>query len=76
MFMKKVIIDKNVQHGLPIVEGTRLPVAVILGALADGMTNEEIKAEYDATDEDIRAALRYAAEIASDETIIPFKKTS
>lgn len=74
--MKRVIIDKNIQHGQPIIEGTRMPVAIILGALADGMSADEVKQEYDVTDEDIQAALRYAADIASDEKIIPLKKTS
>lgn len=74
--MKKVIIDKDIQHGQPIIEGTRIPVAVILGALAEGMTAEQIKQEYDVTDEDIQAALRYAADIAANEKIIPLKKTS
>lgn len=74
--MKKVIIDKDIQHGQPVIEGTRVPVAVILGALADGMTFDQIKEEYDVTDEDILAALRYAADLAADERIIPFKKTS
>jgi len=74
--MKKVVIDKDIQHGQPIIEGTRIPVAVILGALAEGMTAEQIKHEYDVTDEDIQAALRYAADIAANEKIIPLKKTS
>lgn len=74
--MKKVVIDKDIQHGQPIIEGTRIPVAVILGALAEGMTAEQIKYEYDVTDEDIQAALRYAADIAANEKIIPLKKTS
>ena len=74
--MKKVIIDMNIQHGQPIIEGTRVPVAVILGALAAGMTAEQIRYEYDVTDEDIQAALRYAADLAADEQIIPIKKTS
>lgn len=74
--MKNVIIDQSIQHGQPVIEGTRIPVAVILGALAGGMTFDEIKKEYDVTDEDIRAALRYAAELAADEKVIPLKKTS
>ncbi|MDI6816186.1 MAG: DUF433 domain-containing protein [Actinomycetota bacterium] len=74
--MKNVIIDQSIQHGQPVIEGTRVPVAVILGALAGGMTFDEIKKEYDITDEDIRAALRYAAELAADEKVISLKKTS
>ncbi|MCL6473396.1 MAG: DUF433 domain-containing protein [Firmicutes bacterium] len=43
--MKKVIIDNDIQHGQPIIEGTRIPAVVILGALAEGMTAEQIKYE-------------------------------
>jgi len=68
--MKNVIIDQNIQHGQPVIEGTRIPVAVILGALADGMSFDEVKKEYDVTGEDIRAALRYTAELAADEKVI------
>ena len=61
--MKRVIIDKNIMHGQPVIEGTRMPVSVVLGSLADGMTVEEVMEEYDLSEEDIRAALRYAADL-------------
>jgi len=43
-------------------QGHSLPVAMIVVSLADGMTAEEIREAYSQlTDEDIRAALAYAA---------------
>jgi uncharacterized protein (DUF433 family) len=45
--------------------GTRVAVAVVLRSLAGGMSFEEIQHEYDITAEDIRAALKYAAGLAS-----------
>lgn len=69
--MKRVVIKKGVMHGKPVIEGTRMPVSVVLGSLADGMSIEEVKKEYDLTDEDIRAALKYAADLIIEDEVIP-----
>lgn len=63
-------------HGEPVIEGTRMPISVVLGSLADGMTIEEVMREYDLSEEDIRAALRYAADLIIEDQVIPLKKTS
>jgi len=60
---ERIIIDAKIQHGKPVIRGTRMTVARIMGSLAGGMTREEIILEYGITDEDINAALAYAAEI-------------
>jgi len=73
--MKRVIIDKKIMHGEPVIEGTRMPVSVVLGSLADGMTVEEVMKEYDLSEEDIRAALRYAADLIIEDQVILLKKT-
>ncbi|MCK5568841.1 MAG: DUF433 domain-containing protein [Spirochaetes bacterium] len=52
-----IIIDPDIQHGKPVIRGTRVPVVRIIGGLASGMTNAEIMREYEVTEEDIRAAL-------------------
>ncbi|MBW2039333.1 MAG: DUF433 domain-containing protein [Deltaproteobacteria bacterium] len=57
----KITVDKNVRFGRPVIKGTRVPVDLILGKLAGGMSYEEVMAEYDLTREDILAALDYAA---------------
>ena len=50
------------------MRGTRVLVSIILDALADGMTEEEILAEHPTlTVEGIRAAAAYRAELARDE---------
>jgi len=49
--------------GVPCIRGLRIPVATVVGMVADGMTETEILAAYpDLERDDIREALRYAAE--------------
>jgi uncharacterized protein (DUF433 family) len=63
-----VVRDPQVCHGQATVRGTRILVSIILDALADGMTEAEILAEYPTlTAEGIRAAAAYGAELARDE---------
>lgn len=45
-----------------------MPVTMIVGSLAGGMSFEEVGKEYDLTDEDIRAALRFVGELAEQES--------
>ena len=67
----RIVIDPAIQHGKPVIRGTRLPVARILGGLAGGMSYEELQQEYDVTIEDIRAAIRYAGQLVDQETHHP-----
>ena len=49
--------------GRPCIRGTRIAVSDVLGWLAAGMSHNEIVANYpELTEEDIRAALAYAAD--------------
>ena len=49
--------------GVPCIRGLRIPVATVVGMVADGMTETEILAAYPNLErDDIREALRYAAE--------------
>ena len=69
---KRVVVDPGIHHGEACIRGTRIPVTVIVGSLADGMSFEEILKEYpQLTLEDIRAALAYAAEALQEEVILP-----
>jgi uncharacterized protein (DUF433 family) len=59
--LERISVDPQICHGKPCIKGTRIPVFVILDALAAGMTDQEIIKEYPpVTEEDIRAALLYA----------------
>ena len=65
----RISVDKNVRFGKPVITGTRVPVDLILGKLAGGMTYEEVMTEYEISREDILAALDYAAKTISSEEI-------
>ncbi|MCE2416096.1 DUF433 domain-containing protein [Candidatus Poribacteria bacterium] len=69
--MARIIANPGILGGKPIIEGTRLSVAHILGLLASGMSNQEIIADYpDLTEESIRAVLSYAARALQNEIVI------
>jgi uncharacterized protein (DUF433 family) len=58
-----VEINSDIHHGDPCIKGTRIPVATIVGSLADGMTPGKIVLAYPQISEiDVQAALAYAAE--------------
>jgi uncharacterized protein (DUF433 family) len=59
---ERIVIHPEIQHGKPVIRGTRVPVTRIVSGLAGGMTKEEIIREYEVTEEDIWAALSYACE--------------
>lgn len=65
----RISVDEKVCFGKPVITGTRVPVDLILGKLAGGMTYEEVMVEYEITREDILAALDYAAKTLASEEI-------
>jgi uncharacterized protein (DUF433 family) len=67
----RIVLDPAVSHGKPVIRGTRVPVTVVVGSLAGGMTFEEVQREYDVTADDIRAALRFVGELAEQESFHP-----
>lgn len=69
--LDRISIDPNICFGKPCIKGTRIWVSLILDFLASGQTADEILAAYpQLQQEDIRAALAYAAEITR-ERIVP-----
>lgn len=59
----RIVIDPQIQHGKPVIRGTRVPVARVVGGLAGGMSKEEVMREYEISDQDVLAALEYAVEL-------------
>jgi len=72
---RRISIDPKVHHGDPCIAGTRIPVSVIVGSIADGDTVDDILASYPRlTREDVQAALRYAAEAVNRFDLVPFQR--
>jgi uncharacterized protein (DUF433 family) len=68
----RIEIVEDLHHGDPCIKGTRIPVAVIVASLADGMTSAEIQKEYpQLSDQDIHAALAYAADVIHQDVLVP-----
>lgn len=68
----RIVVAPDLHHGDPCIKGTRIPVAMIVGSLADVMPSEEIRAAYpQLTAEDIQAALAYAADVIHQDVLIP-----
>lgn len=63
----RIVIDPRICHGKPVIRGTRMPVAQVVGSLAGGMSFEEVAQEYGLTHDDIRAALKFAGELVDQE---------
>jgi uncharacterized protein (DUF433 family) len=66
----RISVDPAICHGKACIKGTRIMVSVILDNLAEGETPERIQHSYRVTEEDIQAALHYAAALAN-ERIVP-----
>jgi uncharacterized protein (DUF433 family) len=64
-----IVVDPEVRFGRPIIEGTRVPVELVIGKLAGGMTTEEVADEYGLSVAEVRAALAYAAKVLADEEV-------
>jgi len=64
---ERIVVDPKVQHGKPVIRGTRVTVACIVSGFAGGMTLEQVQTDYDVSVEDIRAALEYAAGLVEQE---------
>jgi len=67
--MNRIAVDPAVQHGKPVVRGTRVPVDIIVGSLAGGMTFSDVQREYGITLDDIHACLAYAADALAEERL-------
>lgn len=65
----RITVDEKVAFGKPVIKDTRVPVELVVGKLAGGMTAEQVMAEYDLTREDILAALDYAAKVLAQEEV-------
>lgn len=71
---ERIVSNPDISNGRVCIKGTRIMVSVILDNLSEGLTIDEIIAEYPPlAKEDILASINYAAELAK-ERIIPIDK--
>ncbi|WP_159903415.1 DUF433 domain-containing protein [Ornithinibacter aureus] len=72
----RIVADHRIMGGVPCVRGTRVPVATIVGLVAQGRTAEEIVVDYPTlAADDVRAALEFAA-VAVSERQIPLRTSA
>jgi uncharacterized protein (DUF433 family) len=70
--LDRISVNPDTCHGKPCIRGTRVMVTVILDNLAEGLSPQEIVAEYPPlTVEDVQAAIAYAAVLAREEELVP-----
>jgi uncharacterized protein (DUF433 family) len=61
---RRIVSSSDLHHGEPCIRGTRIPVSLVVGSLAD-MSMDDLLREYpQLKPQDIQAALLYAAEAA------------
>ena len=59
----RITVDPNQMDGLPCIRNLRVPITTVVCMVSEGMSEDEILKTYpDLEREDIREALRYAAE--------------
>ncbi len=63
MTFPRITVHADQMGGVPCIRRLRIPVATVVGMIADGMTEGEVLETYpDLEPDDVREALRYAAE--------------
>jgi len=67
----RIIVDPDICVGKPVIEGTRIPIYMVLDLLGEGLTPQEIieKCYSQLTEEDILACIRYANSLVKNEEI-------
>jgi uncharacterized protein (DUF433 family) len=69
--LERIIVDPDVLVGKPVIRGTRIPVHLIVGLVANGLSTKEILKEYPRLKkEDIKAALLYASKLVENEVTV------
>jgi uncharacterized protein (DUF433 family) len=64
-----IVVDPEIVHGKPVIAGTRIPVALVLGQLAAGVTYDELEREYGLQKQQALDALAYAAQLVASESV-------
>jgi len=76
MAFTRIKIDHRIMGGLPCIDGTRIPVAMLVRMIAAGTEMDTILEQYpQLTEDDVREALRFAAANV-DQRVIPLDQTA
>lgn len=67
---RHINVDPSIHHGIPVITGTRVPISIVIGSLAGGMSKEEVMEEYELTQVQVEAALAYATELVKQTEVI------
>jgi uncharacterized protein (DUF433 family) len=68
----RIVRISGVLGGKPVIQGTRIPVDMILERLAVDLDLKTLFEDYpDLTEEDIKACIAYAKELVEDEEVVP-----
>ena len=68
--MNRITVNPRIMGGVPCIHGLRIPVATVVGMIAEGMSSADIVAELPPLEpDDITAALRFAADAVADREI-------
>ena len=63
MSFERITVDPNQMAGVPCIRGRRIPVATVVGLLAEGLSFDQVLEEHpDLEREDIVQSLKFAAE--------------
>jgi len=63
--LARVAVDPNICAGKPFIRGTRIYIAIILDALAQGLTPDEVIEHYPVLEiDDVHAAVAFASHLA------------
>ena len=71
MAYSRITVDPRQMGGVACIRGLRIPVATVVGMIAEGMGEDEILRDYpDLEREDIREALRFASEAVRERELV------
>lgn len=71
LLTERIEINSGVMQGKPVIRGTRVPVELLLRKLAEGATIPDLLEAYPRlSEDDIRAALDYAADTIAHESVV------
>lgn len=68
----RITVNPQQMGGVPCIRGLRIPVATVVGLVAEGQTEQQILDAYpDLEAEDIHEALRFAADAVRERVLPP-----